>query len=162
MQLKPAELSIEGVITDTPLGYAVIGNIKNLIRSVSTIFGGSSRSLDAYNELIKLQQSRKPFTVLTGLKRYKNMIITELSVPRTAQTGKSLQFKATMKEIRIVKSQTSAAPASAAPALSGATRNAGQQASSPVPATSPYVAETPRPGSLLSRGASALSSALGN
>jgi hypothetical protein len=59
VQLKPAELSIEGVITDTPLGYAVIGNIQNLIRSVSTIFGGSSRSLDAYNELIKLQQSRK-------------------------------------------------------------------------------------------------------
>ena len=151
VQLKPAELSIEGVITDTPLGYAVIGNIQNLIRSVSTIFGGSSRSLDAYNELIKLQQSRKPFTVLTGLKRYKNMIITELSVPRTAQTGKSLQFKATMKEIRIVKSQTTTAPATSTPALAGATRNAGQQASSPVPSTSPYVAETPREGSILSR-----------
>ena len=79
------------------------------------------------------------------------MIITELSVPRTAQTGKSLQFKATMKEIRIVKSQTTTAPATSAPALAGATRNAGQQASSPVPSTSPYVVETPREGSILSR-----------
>jgi hypothetical protein len=144
VQLKPAELTIEGVITDTPLGFAVIGNIQNLIRSVSTIFGASSRSLDAFDELLALQKSRRPFTVLTGLKRYQNMILTDLSIPRTIQTGKALHFKAVMKEIRIVKSATSAAPrtSSATRSLAGATRNAGQQVTSAAPTSSPLSSAT--------------------
>jgi hypothetical protein len=104
VQIKPAELSMDGVITDNPLGYAIIGNIQNVKRTVEGLFGKSSRSIDQYNELTKLQSSRQPFTVVTGLKRYKNMIMEELSVTRTAQSGKSIHFRAKMKEIRIVKS----------------------------------------------------------
>lgn len=106
VQIKPAQLTIEGVISDSPLGYAIIGNIQNTVRNIQTLFGKQSRSIDAYNDLISLQKSRRPFTVITNLKRYTNMIITELSVPRTAETGKSIHFRAVMKEIRIVSSQT--------------------------------------------------------
>ncbi len=106
IQLKPVELSLEGVISDAPLGYAVIGNIQNLVRQVSNIFSGSSRSLDAFNELLALRNNRMPFTVVTSLKRYKNMVMTELSVPRTAQTGNAIHFRCKMEEVIIVSSQT--------------------------------------------------------
>lgn len=140
VQINPVQLTVEGVITDSPLGYAVIGNIQNFIRSVSTIFGATSpRSLDAFDELLALQKSRRPFTVLTSLKRYQNMILTDLSVPRTIQTGKALHFKAVMKEIRIVKSATSSAPrvSKATKALSAATKNAGNKVSDAVSSSSP-------------------------
>lgn len=104
-RLKPAQLTMDCVISDTPLGYAVIGNIQNVVRSVSTLFGGTSRSIDAYNDLLALQKTALPFTVYTGLRRYTNMILTELTVPRTAETGGALHFKASMREIRIVSSQ---------------------------------------------------------
>lgn len=43
--------------------------------------------------------------MITGIKVYENMILTSLSVDRTATTGKSIHFSADMEEIRIVKSQ---------------------------------------------------------
>lgn len=105
VQMKPAQLTIEGVISDTPLGYAIIGNIQNLVRSITTLFGASSRSQDAFDAMIELQKSRQPFTVITSLKRYTNMILVELSVPRTAQTGGAIHFRATMREVFIAQTQ---------------------------------------------------------
>lgn len=105
VQMKPAQLTVEGVISDTPLGYAVIGNIQNLARSITTLFGASSRSQDAYDAMIELQKSRQPFTVITSLKRYTNMILTELSIPRTATTGGAIHFQATMREVFIAQTK---------------------------------------------------------
>lgn len=106
VQLKPKQLTIEGVISDAPLGYAIVGNIQNIVKTVASVFGGSVRSIDAFNELEKLQESRVPFTVITGLKRYENMIMVDFDVQRTAETGRALHFKAIMRQIRIVQSQT--------------------------------------------------------
>lgn len=110
VQLKPAQLTIEGVITDAPLGYSIIGNIQNLVRSVQSLFGASSRSVDAFNKLLDLRQKREPFTVVTGLKSYDNMIFSRLSVPREAATGNAIHFTAEMKQIRIVESKTISNP----------------------------------------------------
>lgn len=105
MQLLPVELTMEGVITDAPLGYAVVGNIQNLVRNVTNIFGGKSRSIDAFNELRNLQTTRQPFTVLTSLQRYKNMVMTELSPTRNSQTGNAIHFRCKMIQVNIVSSQ---------------------------------------------------------
>jgi len=142
VQLKPSQLTIEGVISDTPLGYAVIGNIQNLVRSVATLFGRSSRSTDAFNNLRKLQESRKPFTVITGLKRYTNMIMTDLSVPRTATTGGAIHFRAVMKEIRIVKSKSAGGGSlsSSVSDLGSPTKDLGSKVTDAVPVSSPLSA----------------------
>ena len=132
-RLKPAHLSLECVISDTPLGYAVIGNIQNVVRSVSTLFGGNSRSIDAYNDLVALQKTALPFTVYTGLRRYKNMILTELTVPRTAETGGALHFKAVMREIRIVSAQkVSPELADSVSSLGSGTKDKGNKITPPV------------------------------
>lgn len=132
VQINPAQLTIEGVISDAPLGFAVIGNIQNVSRSVASFFGKSSRSIDAYNELLKLQKSRQPFTVVTGLKRYTNMIMVELSVPRTKDTGAAVHFRAVMKEIRIVKSKESSSFSFGVSNLAAGTSDHGQKVTSPV------------------------------
>lgn len=150
VHLKPAQLTIQGVISDSPLGYAVIGNIQNLVRSVSSLFGKSSRSVDAYNDLLALQKSRQPFTVTTGLKRYKNMIMTSLSVPRTAQTGRAIHFTATMREIRIVKSKTtSVSLSSSVSSLGTKTQDFGNKVTPPVETGSIATTEAETTGSTL-------------
>lgn len=108
VQLKPAQLTVQGVISDYPIGFAVIGGVANLISTGVSLIGGGSRSIDAFNHLEKLWRERKPFSVFTGIKRYSNMVIEELSVPQTAQTGRAIHFTARMKEIRIVASKTAA------------------------------------------------------
>lgn len=131
VQVLPKKLTIEGVISDTPLGFAFIGNIQNLVRSVTTIFGGRSRSQDAYDDLVRLQTSKRPFTVITNLKKYDNMIMASLSVPRTSQTSGAIHFTAEMQEIIIVESEEIA---NVAGDIGRKTKNAGQKVTNPVPA----------------------------
>lgn len=134
--LEPVTLTVEGVISDTPLGFAIIGNIQNLVRSVSTLFGKSSRSVDAYNRLLKLRQDRQPFKVITGLKQYKNMILSDLSVVRTKDTGNAIHFRAVMEEINIVSSATTGAFSSGVADLASPLKDSGQQVTNPVPLSS--------------------------
>lgn len=102
VQIKPNELTIEGVISDSPLGDNFVQSIVNLEQKISTFFGTEKRSIDAYNQMLKLQRSRDPFTVTTGLKVYSNMILTSLSINRTSETSNAIHFTANMKEIRII------------------------------------------------------------
>lgn len=112
VHVMPAQLTIEGIVSDTPITFALINNVMGFVNSVNTtILGNSSRSTDAYNALIDLQKSREPFTVVTGLRVYKDMIMTSLSVPRDVQKGKAVNFTAELKQIIIAKSKT-ATPAS--------------------------------------------------
>lgn len=106
VEMDPVKLTLECVISDTPLGYLIVGNIQNTIRSAQELFGKETRSHGKWNDLRKLQESRTPFTVVTGLKRYTNMLITNLSLPITAQDGNSIHFTIDMEQIRIVKSKT--------------------------------------------------------
>lgn len=134
VQVQPKKLSIEGVISDTPLGFAFIGNIQNLVRSVTQIFGARSRSQDAYDDLVRLQESRRPFTVITNLKKYDNMILTSLTVPRDSSTGGAIHFTAEMQQVIIVKSEEIANLATDAADVGAKTKNLGQKVTQPVEA----------------------------
>lgn len=134
VQVVPKKLTVEGVISDTPLGFAFISNIQNFVRTVTTIFGGRSRSQDAYDDMVKLQESRRPFTVITNLKRYENMIMASLSVPRDASTGGAIHFTAELQQIIIVKSEEIANLSDDARNIGAKTRNAGQKVTEPVSA----------------------------
>lgn len=66
---------------------------------------------DAWKYLNELMESRIPFSAVTALQRYENVVITSLSAPRTASNGKSLHFSAKLEQITIVKSATTRIPA---------------------------------------------------
>ena len=79
----PTRVTLSGVVTDTPLNFLSAGN----------------RSVSAFNKLVNLHKSRTPVTLITGVKRYENMVMLSLSVPITVQTGQSLTFNMEFQEI---------------------------------------------------------------
>ena len=133
VRLQPRSLSIEGMITETPI--TLLGSAFGLFTGASfavgeTILGPlagqalaagtgslagliSNRNEDdadfkqkAYDYLKELWRNRVPFTVVTTLERYENMVISKLSVPKSIETGRALRFTATFEEVQIVQTLT--------------------------------------------------------
>ena len=75
----------------------------------------------AYNALVRLQESRAPFTVVTGLFVYTNMLIKRLDAVRDKTTAKILQCVCDLQEIIIVGTAYAAAPGSVTGANSSTT-----------------------------------------
>jgi hypothetical protein len=64
------------------------------------------RIREAYFELLRLKSERQPVDLVTGLDTYPNMVITAFDIDRNASTGMDLPFEMTLKQIRVIKSQT--------------------------------------------------------
>lgn len=140
VQIKPKTYTIRGVITDTPINYAFLDNITGAIGTIRSYLGGTSRSIDVYNQLIDLQNQREPLTVTTGVRVFTNMILQNLTVERDAQKGKTIHFTAEMREIRIAGTGFLASLSSIAPNaqdIGGQTVNRGVQAANIVPPPNP-------------------------
>ncbi len=76
-----------------------------------TIKGGmksadQSTLKEYYNELRTLQSSREPFTVVTGKRSYKNMLMKRLSLTTDCNTENILQFTAHLEQIIIAQVST--------------------------------------------------------
>jgi hypothetical protein len=111
---KPDVVQLEGVISNTPLGLQP----KPLLRfdpdtpqgqSFFDVLDGPdanpTRAETAYQQLQGLADGT-PVTIRTTLREYTNMVLESLSVPRSAQTGDSVQFTARFRQVRFVSSQT--------------------------------------------------------
>lgn len=59
----------------------------------------------AYNEILRIKNAGELITLTTSLRTYEDMLITSVSVPRSAQVGNGLQFTVSLKELRIVNAQ---------------------------------------------------------
>lgn len=127
VQPMPPKLTIEGIIADYPLGFAVISNAINAVRAVNNFIGQSSRKIDGFNGLIELRDSGEPFTVITGLKKYDNMVFSSLDFPRDSNTGNVLRFTATLEQITIVKSETSSNLGDEVAKTAGSTKSKGRK-----------------------------------
>ncbi|QJD54323.1 hypothetical protein [Aminobacter phage Erebus] len=79
-----------------------------------------------YNALVRFQESRVPFTMISGLFVYRNMLIKNLSAERDARFSRVLNGKAELQEIIIVGTAY-ASPTSqdAAPKVPGKTPKPG-------------------------------------
>lgn len=89
-----------------------------------------------YARLLALQVSRVPFDVVTGKRRYSNMLFRSLGVTTDQASEAALMLSASFQEIIIVSTQTSTLPPTAnqaVPQKTGATSNQG--AVQPIPAT---------------------------
>lgn len=95
----PAQLSMRGLVSDTPSGtIAAIGEAFDP--------GSASRSQDAYTILKEFHEKNAICAVITALRLYENMLLTRLSVQRDSATGKVLAFDTEWREIRIAESRT--------------------------------------------------------
>lgn len=142
---RPAELTMR-------CGWSN-SNTSSLISAVSSLFSGGGVSQFAglsgsspavsgggmsvsdyvsgiYSQLLSLQQSLQPFTVVTSIRQYTNMMLTSLAVTRDQRTSQALMVTATLRQVIIVSTvSTTLAPISnqSNPASTAETTDQGPQ-----------------------------------
>jgi hypothetical protein len=144
--IKPFQLEITGIISDTPIG-GLKGYLTEAATSVTSallppvaLLGASagvallnanskakSPSVQAYLQLLQLQSNAKPVDVLTSLNRYANMWIKSISVPRDSDTGKALLFTVGFVQLLLVTPQSVNISIFANPGLSANQSDNGEQ-----------------------------------
>ncbi|MFG1302182.1 hypothetical protein V5F49_20555 [Xanthobacter sp. V3C-3] len=96
-------------------------------------YQGYSRAI--YSALQSLQSKRQPFTVTTGKRTYRNMLIAGIEITTSAATEYALFVRVLLREVIIVSTSTvstgSSAGTRADPARTGGTTDGGQR--QPVP-----------------------------
>ena len=120
VKLNPLAIDLTCFISDAPANFFgvraltdISANVVNsLVPGQTDVPNAQSRSpIDAWNYLNTVWEERNLISVITSLQVYRNMILTSLSAPKTPQTGKSLEFKASLKEVRIVSTAVISLPA---------------------------------------------------
>lgn len=105
--VQPKRLSMRGAVASQP-------------GSPGVLFGlPGTRAAGAWQQLLLLQSLREPFSVVTGLKVYSNMLIESLEATRDPEKAFILDFRAELIEVIIVSSAS--APASSTEGKSGTT-----------------------------------------
>lgn len=93
------KLKIRGFVTDSPL---------NLSQSVSGLVNSGSvgnRTQAVFDLLYDLIKIREPMTVYTKHRIYDNMVLTNVTIPRSAGVGEAIEFNAEFIHIRKVATQ---------------------------------------------------------
>ncbi len=109
IRTRPLGLTMDVVVSDTPLasqdGTVIAGNAPGRARAV-------------YSRLEQLAAGQV-FTVMTAIKVYESMSLESMDIPRNAQTGESLRFSLTFKQIRIVRTKVVSLPKTKTPRAKG-------------------------------------------
>ena len=124
--LKAIELQIPqppGLISASAAVGAAIGAIGNAITGGSgppraqmfTLDQARSRKKVALELLNKARTEKRLLRVLTSMRDYEDMLITQISVTRSVSDGDGAEFTVTLKQVRFVESETVAAPKPAEP-----------------------------------------------
>ncbi len=93
IQAKPIQVTIDALVSDTPIGPLQASRDND---------GNDPPSRNAYATMLAIRDQRKTVTITTSLAVFENMALTSLSVPRNAQNGEALRFKAVFKQIRFI------------------------------------------------------------
>jgi|HubBroStandDraft_4_1064222.scaffolds.fasta_scaffold01923_6 hypothetical protein len=104
---KPSELLLRCGWSNSSidaLSAIVSGYTAGSVMSVHDYVSG------VYSQLLNLQQSRALLTIQTGLRAYKNMLITSLRVQRDKTTSQALMVVATCKQVILVNSVSTTLP----------------------------------------------------
>lgn len=103
------KLRIKGFVTETPLVAS---------EAVSGVVNGNNvdnRTQGIFDLLRTLIKERAPVTVYTQYRIYDDMILTNVGIPRSAQTGEALEFNVDFVHIRKVSTQMVDIPAGISP-----------------------------------------------
>lgn len=94
IQVKPIEIEIVGIISNTPLPFAHPDPA--VLRSFIT----PRRAEDAYDKLVDLQKSGELVTIATTLDTFENMAIVSLQLDRDAPTANVIKVRIALREIK--------------------------------------------------------------
>ena len=113
MYLEPVQITMEIGMSDA---------MASIVRGQWT--GAYTKSISAYRKLCELQAARIPFTVLTRLNQYPNMVIRSISVNDNANTLYGL--RATVNLQQLILASVSTEKVSARGWISGGGANRGE------------------------------------
>lgn len=65
------------------------------------------RAVASYQQLLAIQAAAEPFSLVTGLKVYNDMLIKRLTVTRDKENARVLKFEAELQEVVIVSTESS-------------------------------------------------------
>lgn len=71
---------------------------------------GEKAGVSVYEALQALQKAREPFDIITGKRKYRNMLIETLTVLTDADSENALVVTAECREVIIVKTRTTSVP----------------------------------------------------
>jgi len=91
---EPMTFTVAGVVSD--ISSSKVGQF---LRAPSIFSKNTSKSKEAWEELLEIQINKTPFTLVQGLKEYRNVVIISITESQDKDTSKGLFFTATMKEI---------------------------------------------------------------
>ena len=124
IKLDPKSLSMEGLISDTPISILGLGvSTDDFLGAANDYADGDKSSFEglvkntrrtpgeAWLYLNDIMEKRTPFSIVTSLQRYENMVLTSLTAPRSAANGRDLLFNAELRQIQIVASSVVQIPA---------------------------------------------------
>lgn len=83
---------------------ALVGLITNFSLKVNGLL--TNRSQDAFDAINRLWKSRELVTIVTVLKVYENVAITDISIDRSESTGEAIAMNVTFRQIKQVKLKT--------------------------------------------------------
>lgn len=105
---SPSRPAIGGVLG------SVIPVSAGLVSLAGSLFGGSGDYLgDVYEKLRALQLSGEPFDIVTGKRKYSNMMMMALAVETDAKSEYMLGATITCREVILVKTTTTRMPPAA-------------------------------------------------
>lgn len=113
--LEPATLEVHGrvssVVTRLQGGggtaQAVLATLApKLKHNIGIGWVDQHRPASAFDLLQRLQQARVPFTIQTGLKLYRNMLLEDLQVSQETANKSAPEFFCTFREVKLVSTQT--------------------------------------------------------
>lgn len=105
---EPLQLSITGIVSDTPIGSKQInraisaGGTSIQIRQLETPTSATGFGRSAWAKLDAIRTAAKPIKVVTRDKTYESMALVSVSVPKEARTGGAFEFTAQFRQVRIV------------------------------------------------------------
>lgn len=107
-RVLPRLFELEGVVSDTPIVGRIPG--ASLISSAVGLIQGDERpSINAWEELNRFFDEKVVVEITSSLQVYPSMVLTSLSVTRSAGQSGGLFFTATARQIEFVATEEGAA-----------------------------------------------------
>ena len=104
-RVLPDRLRIDGIISNTPLPSKV-GAAPEQFREDMEQGVYAFRGENAYYALLAIHQSGIAVSISTELRQYDLMVLENLDVPQSVESGDSIRFSADFRQIMTVDSQT--------------------------------------------------------
>lgn len=134
--VRPAEVKVScGWSPSAPALPGFLGTVlpitQGMVAGFESLFNGAPDFLQSvYQRLLALQESREPFTLMTGKRQYENMLIESLGVTTDRTTEYVLMVTITFRQVIIVRTTTTSVAdqaQQASPESTAPTREAGTQ-----------------------------------